>query len=98
MNTPVEDKFEFIETDTDGATSGATYFYSLTELRFRLTLQWPLKEDRKRFEHLIAIAVSAPNHPVDLTLHRDVEALHVQTHLTWSARLYYRPNHHPSLP
>lgn len=90
MNTPI-DKFEFIETDTAGETNGATYFYTIAELRTRLSLQWPEKADQIRFAHLIAIAVSAPNHPVDLTLHRDVEALHEQTHLTWSARLYYRP-------
>lgn len=90
MNTP-KDQFEFIETDTEGNTNGAVYFYTLSGLRMRLYLQWPEKEDTKRFEHLIAIAVSAPNHPVDLTLHRDVTAIGDQSHLTWSARLYYRP-------
>lgn len=81
--------FQFIETDTEGEINGAVYIYSLMELRTRLSLQWP--DDMKRFEHLIAVAVSAPHHPIDLTLTRDVESMADQTHLTWSARLYYRP-------
>lgn len=90
----LDDVFEFIETDSEGNKSGEVYWYKLKELRLRLDLQWPT--ETRQFNHLIALAVASPRHPVDLTVWRDLEAMRGpqgERSLRWSARLtYHRDN------
>lgn len=89
------DRFELFETNSDGDATSPVQTLSLQELRTRLSLRWPA--EMPRLEHLVALAQSAPGHPVDLSVWRDLPpgfqplSLQGDRQPIWFARLTYRP-------
>lgn len=78
-----EDYFEFWLTDAEGNQRSIPRRVRYSEKHI-LLLMW--KWEVKQFMHFLALAASAPNHPVDVTKFDEKTG-----GLIFSARLYYRP-------